>query len=70
MRQANLPKVVDECTCLTKSQQQQLLKLLQKFESLFDGTLGTWQAVEITIELREEANPYHAKPFPISNVHV
>ena len=66
---ANLPKVVDECSHLTKSQKQQLLKLLQKFESLFDGPLGTWQGEEIHIDLREGAQPYHAKPFPIPKAY-
>jgi hypothetical protein len=30
---------VEECTHLEKSEQKQLLKLLQKYEDLFDGSL-------------------------------
>ena len=38
---ADLPAVVKEnCSHLTSADQMQLLQLLQKFEQLFDGTLG------------------------------
>jgi hypothetical protein len=40
---ADLTKIVEECTHLDNTEQRQLLKLLQKFEGLFDGTLGTWK---------------------------
>jgi hypothetical protein len=40
---ADLNKIVEECTHLDKTKQRQLLKLLQKFEYLFGGTLGTWK---------------------------
>jgi hypothetical protein len=40
--------------------------LLQKFESLFDGTLGTWDTEPIDLELKDpEAKPYHARPYPV-----
>ena len=39
---ADLTKIVEECTHLSKDEQKQLLKLLHKYEHLFDGTLGTW----------------------------
>ena len=36
---------------------------------MFDGTLGTYNGSEYTIEIREGARPYHAKPFPIPRIH-
>ena len=42
-----------------------LLELLQKYEEMFDGTLGKYAGSNYTIELKEHARPYHAKPFPI-----
>ena len=32
-----------QCQRLTTTQRNVILKLLHKFEELFDGTLGTWK---------------------------
>jgi hypothetical protein len=40
-----------------------------KYESLFDGTLGTWKGEDYNIELRSDATPYHARAFPIPRIH-
>ena len=34
---------------------------------MFDGTLGKYIGSDYTIELKEDAKPYHDKPFPIAN---
>jgi hypothetical protein len=40
-----------------------LLKLLQKLESLFNGTLGKWQTDPVNLELKDpKVKPYLAKP--------
>ena len=63
---ADLKKIVEECTHLEKSEQKQLLRLLQKFEDLFDGSLGTWKTDPIQLELKDpNVKPYHAKPYPV-----
>jgi hypothetical protein len=46
------------------------LKLLQKYEILFDGTLGSWSNEEYHIDLKEGAQPYHARAFPILRIHM
>ena len=46
-----------------------LLELLQKYKNMFDGTLGKYTGSDYTIELKEDAKPYHTKPFPILNIH-
>ena len=46
-----------------------LLKLLRKFEPIFDGTLGTWDDKPYHIELQKDAKPYHAKPYPVPYKH-
>ena len=33
----------NQCQHLTMTQRNELLKLLQKFEELFNGTLGIWK---------------------------
>ena len=45
-----------------------MLKLLQKYEKLFDGTLGKYTGSNCTKDFKEDAKPYHAKPFPIPNI--
>ena len=36
---------------------------------MFDGTLGKYTSSNYTIELTEDAKPYHAKPFPIPKIN-
>ena len=36
---------------------------------MFDGTLGKHTGSNFTIEFKENAKPYHAKPFPIPKIH-
>ena len=62
---ANLNLLVRDATYLNKYEQDTLFKLLKKYESLFDGTLGKWIGRPYNVELREGALPYHAKPYPI-----
>ena len=40
---ADLPKIVLDYNHISTNQKQQLLRLLQKYEALFNGTLGTWK---------------------------
>ena len=42
---------------------------MKKYESLFDGSLGTWKGEDYDIELRSDAKPYHARAFPIPRIH-
>jgi len=67
---ADLPKVVEEnCSHLTVKQRKQLLKLLQKHEKMFQGTLGKWVGEEVHFELKEGAQPWQGKPYPLPRVH-
>ena len=47
----------NQCKHLTITQHKELLKLLQKFEELFDGTLGTWKTDPVDFELKEGVKP-------------
>jgi hypothetical protein len=63
---ADLRKIVENCDALDKKEKEKLFQLLSKFETLFDGTLGTWKTDPIELELKEEGiKPYHAKPYPV-----
>ena len=50
---------------LNADQKLQLEKLLTKYESLFDGSLGHWRAKSVDIELKPDAKPFHARPYPV-----
>jgi hypothetical protein len=54
---------------LNDEQREDLHRLLKRYESLFDGTLGQWKGEDYDIELKEGATPYHARPFPIPRIH-
>lgn len=66
---ANLEKIAAESSHLNKEEQAKLLKLLQEYDTLFDGTLGHWQGEEYDIKLKPDATPYHSRSFPIPKVH-
>ena len=66
---ANLKEITKQLNYLSKDEQKQLLKLLRKYEKMFDGTLGTYTGSDYKIELQEGVKPYHAKPFPIPRIH-
>ena len=56
---ADLDKIVDESTHFSNTERGKLLAVLQKYEILFDGTLGQWTGTDYKIDLREDATPYH-----------
>ena len=66
---ADLDEVSKEAEHLTVDEQRMLYRLLQKHESLFDGTLGKWNEQTLKIELNKDAKPYHARSYPIPKVH-
>ena len=54
---------------LTMTQHNGFLKLLQIFEELFDGTLGTWKIDPVDFELKEDAKPRFSRLYPVTKVH-
>ena len=50
------------------TQRNDLLKLLQKSEDLFYGTLETRTTDTVYSELREDANPVCSWPYPVPKV--
>ncbi len=67
---ADLEQVVKDCEELTSEQKGKLLLKLKQFTTLFDGTLGTWRTDPIDLELKPDAKPYYAKPWPVPHVHL
>jgi len=67
---ADLPAVVKQnCSHLSSADQMQLLHLLQKYEQLFDGTLGDWKTTPVKLELKEGIRPFHGRAYPVPFIH-
>ena len=66
---ADLEKVCSAQDHLRVEEQRQLLALLDKYKDLFDGTLGKWNHEPIELELKPDAEPYHARPYPVPRCH-
>ena len=63
---ADLEKITAKCSELNSQQQSQLLGLMQRYNYLFDGTLGTWKTELVDLALNDpDCKPYHAKPYPV-----
>ena len=59
----------NQCQHLTMTQCNELLKLLQKSEELFDGTLGTWKTDPVYFKLKEDSKPTCSRPYLVTKVH-
>ena len=46
-------------------EKEKLLRLLKKFEHLFDGTLGSWKTTTVDLELKANAKPVFQKHYPV-----
>ena len=66
---ANLKELTANLPYLTADQQQQLYDCLNKRSSLLNGTLGLWKGEPYKIELRDGAQPYHARPYGVPQAY-
>jgi hypothetical protein len=66
-----LQEVCKGSTHLSKDEQQKLYALLPRYESLFVGTLRTWEeGSDYNTKLKPDTQPSHARAFPIPRVHL
>jgi hypothetical protein len=68
-KEANLDEIAANADHLTDCEQQSLLKVLKKYQDLFDGTLGTFTGTPYDIKLKDNVKPHHAQPFPVPKIH-
>jgi hypothetical protein len=69
-QKADLQSIVgNNCKHLSADQKKKLLQLLQKYESLFDGTLSDWETKLVSFQLKEGVSPYHDRAFPVPKIH-
>ena len=67
--EADLKTIAESSFRLDLQERNELYKLLKMYESLFDGTLGTWHGNPYDIKLKTDAEPYHGKHFPVPHIH-
>ncbi len=69
---ANLRAITEDdyLNHISATERNKLLQPLQKCEALFDRTLGDWDCTLVSLQLKEGAQPYHGRPFPIPKKHV
>jgi hypothetical protein len=66
-KKADLQSIVrDNCKHLSTDQQKKLMQPLNKYVSLFDGTLGDWKTKLVLFQLREGVSPHHGQAFPVA----
>ena len=61
--------IAEISTHLDPQERNELYTILKKYESLFDGNLGTWHGIPYDIILKPDAEPYHGKPFLVPCIH-
>jgi hypothetical protein len=55
---------------LTEYQQEKLYQLLQKYQSVFDGDLGTLPGKPVDLELKSpDVRPYHGRTYPVPKIY-
>ena len=59
----------ETCDHLSNTDKKALLTLLQQYEELFDGTLGSWDTEPVHLELKPDAKPFHGRPYPVPQIH-
>jgi hypothetical protein len=63
---ASLDDVIKTCENLYVEEQHQLKELLQKYEHLFDGTLGELNMEPISVQLMDpNCKPIHARAYTV-----
>ena len=69
-KKSNLQKVIEtQCQHSTMTQRNVLVKLLQRFEESFDGTLGTRKKDPLEFDLIEDTKTICSQPYPVPKVH-
>jgi hypothetical protein len=61
----NIKQYISELTHLKTEEKKALTEIVRQFPVLFGGRLGTVKVCPIHLELRDNARPYHSRPFPV-----
>ena len=67
--QVDIEDVIREQNHLNDEQKQGLRELLNGYTKLFDGSLGVYPHKKVHIEVEPDAQPVHARAYPVPNIH-
>ena len=59
-----------EPTHLNAHQKADLLQVLQKNQTMFDGTLGVYPHKKVHIDIDPNAKPLHSRPYSVPRIHL
>ena len=62
---ADIKTTIENSTHLDLQERNELYTLLNKYECLFHGNLGTGYVKTYDIKLKPDAEPYDGKTFPV-----
>ena len=65
----DITKHVKQLGHLTGQQQDKLIQVLSAYPDMYSRTIGTLNIEPVHFELKPNAVPYHAKPFPIPKAY-
>ena len=66
---ADLKTISEISTHLDLQERNELYTLLNNYESLFDGNIGTWYGKPYDIKLKPDAEPYHGRTCTVPHIH-
>ena len=66
---ANLKDIAQGAKHLKQKEKDLLYKLLQRFEDIFDGSLGNWKIDPVDFELVDGAQPHSQRHYPIPHLY-
>ena len=55
---------------ISQTQKDDILKLLQKNSSMFDGTLGVYPHKMFHIDVDPYVNPVYSRPYPVPRIQL
>ena len=58
-----------QCQYLTMTQRNELLKLSQRLEDLFDGMIDTWKTDLVDFGFKKDVKPICFRPYPLLKLH-
>jgi hypothetical protein len=65
----DINETVDRLDNIDDDVPQKLKAILKKVPNVFKGGLGTLKIKPISLQLKPNAEPYHAKPFPMPKAY-
>ena len=68
-KKADLEQITKNTSHLSSNEQQQLYQVLKKHETLFNGTLGTWNTQFVRFTMKEEAKTHSHQYYSTPRTH-